>query len=87
MGGLSSITSLLWFLVVGLLAGFLASRVLRGRRHTVLGYLIIGVIGSLVGGWLFGLLGIVAMGLVGSLVSAFVGAVVLILLMRALQRV
>jgi uncharacterized membrane protein YeaQ/YmgE (transglycosylase-associated protein family) len=58
---------------------------MKGKRQSLGGYLVIGVIGAFLGGWLFGLLGIAAYGLVGSLVTAFVGAVVLILLLRTLK--
>jgi uncharacterized membrane protein YeaQ/YmgE (transglycosylase-associated protein family) len=80
-----SLVQLLWFLAIGLAAGWLASLVMKGRRQSLGGYLVIGVIGAFLGGWLFGLLGIAAYGLVGSLVTAFAGAVVLILLLRTLK--
>ena len=81
-----TIESLIWFLLIGLAAGWLASLVMKGARQSLLAYLVIGVIGALLGGWLFGLVGISAGGLVGSLITAFVGAVVLILLLRLLRR-
>ena len=82
-----SITSLIWFLVIGLVAGWLASLVMKDR-HGALGYLIIGVIGALVGGWLFGVLHLPSIGgpLIGQLVIAFVGAIVLIFLLRLIRR-
>lgn len=82
---MTTLTSLLWFLIIGLLAGWLASMAMRGRRRGVGGYLVIGVIGALLGGWIFSLLGIYSGGLVGSLITAFVGAVLLIALIRALR--
>ena len=80
-----SLTSLIWFLLIGLIAGWLASVVMRSP-HGVVGDLVIGVIGALLGGWLFGALGIAAGGLVGSLIMAFVGAVILILILRVIRR-
>jgi len=77
--------NILYFLLIGLLAGWLASIAMKGGRHGILGYLIIGVIGALLGGWLFGVLGISAGGLIGSLIVAFVGAVLLIFLLRLLR--
>lgn len=77
--------SLIWFLLIGLIAGWLASVVMRSR-HGVVGDLVVGVIGALLGGWLFGVLGISAGGLIGSIITAFVGAVVLILLLRLIRR-
>jgi uncharacterized membrane protein YeaQ/YmgE (transglycosylase-associated protein family) len=82
-----TITSLIWFLLIGLLAGWLASIAMKSGRQGVLGYLIIGVVGALLGGWLFGLLGIGGGGLLGALLTAFVGAVALIALLRLIRRV
>ena len=79
-------TALIWFLLVGLIAGWLAGRVMRGGGYGVIGDMIVGIIGALIGGWLFGLLGIGAGGLIGSLITALVGAIVLIFLLRALRR-
>ncbi|HEY2324186.1 MAG TPA: GlsB/YeaQ/YmgE family stress response membrane protein [Thermoanaerobaculia bacterium] len=77
--------SLIWFLLVGLIAGWLASIVMKSGGG-LLWDLVIGVIGALLGGWLFGLLGIGAGGLIGAIVTAFVGAIVLILILRAIRR-
>ncbi len=82
-----AVTSLIWFLLIGLIAGWLAGQVMRGGGYGLVGDMIIGVIGALLGGWLFGLLGISAGGLIGSIIMAFVGAVVLIFLLRAIRRV
>jgi uncharacterized membrane protein YeaQ/YmgE (transglycosylase-associated protein family) len=79
-------TGLIWFLLIGLIAGWLAGRVMRGGGYGVIGDLVVGVIGALLGGWLFGLLGISAGGLIGALITAFIGAVVLIGLLRLIRR-
>lgn len=79
-------TSLIWFLIIGLIAGWLAGRVMRGGGYGIIGDLIVGIIGALLGGWLFGLLGIGAGGLLGALITAFVGAVILIWLLRVIRR-
>jgi uncharacterized membrane protein YeaQ/YmgE (transglycosylase-associated protein family) len=79
-------SALVWFLLVGLIAGWLAGQVMKGGGYGVIGDMIVGVIGALIGGWLFGLLGIHAGGLIGSIIVAFVGAVVLIAVLRALKR-
>jgi uncharacterized membrane protein YeaQ/YmgE (transglycosylase-associated protein family) len=81
-----TLEGLIWFLLIGLIAGWLASIVMKGGRRGVVAYLIIGVIGALLGGWLFGILGIAAGGLVGSLITALVGAIVLIFLLRLIGR-
>ena len=69
---------MIWFILIGLAAGFLAGKVVKGHGFGLLGNLVVGVIGALLGGFLLGLLGLFAAGLIGSLVSAFIGAVVLL---------
>jgi uncharacterized membrane protein YeaQ/YmgE (transglycosylase-associated protein family) len=76
----------LWFLLIGLAAGWLAGQLTKGGGFGVVGDLIVGVIGALLGGWLFGLFGISAGGLLGALITATVGAVVLVLLLRLIKR-
>ena len=77
---------LLWFLLIGLIAGWLAGQFMRGVGYGVIGDMVVGVIGALIGGWLFGMLGIGAGGLLGSIITAFVGAVILIALLRLIRR-
>lgn len=81
-----AVSALIWFLLIGLIAGWLAGKVMRGGGYGVVGDMIVGVIGALIGGWLFGLLGISAGGLIGSIITAFVGAVVLLFLLRLIRR-
>ena len=79
-------TNLLYFLLIGLAAGWLAGKVMKGSGYGLIGDLIIGVVGAFLGGWIFGLLHIAAGGLLGLLVTAFIGAVVLVWLLRMLKR-
>lgn len=79
--------NLVWFLLIGLCAGWLGGQIMKGGGNGVVGDLIVGVIGSLLGGFLFGLLGISAGGLIGSLITATIGAVVLIWLLRTIKHV
>jgi uncharacterized membrane protein YeaQ/YmgE (transglycosylase-associated protein family) len=78
--------NLLWFILIGLAAGFLAGAVMKGHGFGLLGNLIVGVIGALLGGFLLGLLGIYTAGLIGNLISAFIGAVVLLALVGFIKR-
>ena len=78
--------ALLWFLLIGLCAGWLAGVIMKGGGYGLAGDLIIGVIGALLGGFLFAVLGIAAYGLLGRLVMAVGGAIVLIVLLRVLKR-
>jgi uncharacterized membrane protein YeaQ/YmgE (transglycosylase-associated protein family) len=75
-----------WFILIGIAAGWLAGKILRGVGFGLIGDLIVGVIGALVGGALFDALGISAAGLLGSLIVATVGAIVLLLLLRLIKR-
>ena len=79
--------SFIWFILIGLVAGWLAGQVMKGGGYGVIGDIIIGIIGALLGGWLFGVLGIwPGGGLIGSLIVAFIGACILIWLTRLIKR-
>jgi uncharacterized membrane protein YeaQ/YmgE (transglycosylase-associated protein family) len=81
------IESLLIFLLIGALAGWLAGIVVRGGGFGLIGDIVVGVIGSFIGGWVFGLLHIArGSGFLGSIFGAFVGAVVLLLVLRLVRR-
>lgn len=77
---------LLWVIIIGILAGWIAGKIMRGRGFGLLGDLIVGVIGSLLGSFIFGLLGLGAYGLIGRLVIAIVGAVILLWLIRFIRK-
>lgn len=76
----------LYFILIGLAAGFLAGQLLKGRGFGVLGNLIVGVIGSLVGGAIAAAVGIGATSILGSLLIATGGAVVLLLLIGLIKK-
>ena len=78
--------SILYFALVGLAAGWLAGKVMQSNKSGLVTDLIVGVIGAVLGGFLFGLLGLSAVGMIGDLVTAFVGAIVLIFLLRRFGR-
>ncbi len=77
---------MIWFLLVGLVAGWLAGKLTKGSGYGVFGDIIIGVLGAFVGGFLFRIFGVAAYGTIGSIVVATIGAVVLVLVVRALKR-
>lgn len=79
--GVSSRGFLAW-IVIGLLAGWIAGHLTRGRGFGCLLNVILGLIGAIIGGWIFMRLGIVAFGFLGSLAAATVGAVVLVAIAR-----
>jgi len=77
---------LIWFLIIGIAAGWLAGKLMKGGGYGLFGDLVLGVIGSFVGGWVLGIAGVTAGGLIGRLLSATFGAVLLVLVVRLLKR-
>jgi uncharacterized membrane protein YeaQ/YmgE (transglycosylase-associated protein family) len=79
--------SLLWFLLIGLIAGWLAGIIMKGSGYGVIGDIVIGIIGALIGGHVLGWLGIATYGVIGSLLTALLGAIILIFIVRLIKRV
>ena len=78
---------LLWFIIIGLVAGWLAGKVMKGKGFGIVGDIVVGVIGALIGGFLFRTLGLSPDGgLIGSLIVATIGAVVLLVLLRLFKK-
>jgi uncharacterized membrane protein YeaQ/YmgE (transglycosylase-associated protein family) len=74
---------LLWFVIIGAIAGWLAGQFMKGSGFGLLGDIIVGIIGAFIGGYVFRALGVnIGYGLVGSLIVAFVGAVLLLFIVR-----
>jgi uncharacterized membrane protein YeaQ/YmgE (transglycosylase-associated protein family) len=80
------IQSLIIFLALGALAGWIAGLLMRGGGFGLLGNIVVGIIGAVLGGFLFSLLGISAGGPIGSLITAVAGAAVLLLIVGVLKR-
>jgi len=75
------------WLLVGLIAGWLAGQVMKGGGYGVIVDIILGILGGVLGGWLFGVLGIwPGSGVVGAIIVAFVGAMILVGISRLLKR-
>jgi uncharacterized membrane protein YeaQ/YmgE (transglycosylase-associated protein family) len=79
-------TSIVMFLIIGAIAGWLAGVVMKGGGFGLIGDIVVGIIGAFIGGWLFGVLGIFAGGLVGAVITAFVGACVLLFVIRLIKK-
>ncbi len=79
---------ILTWLIVGLIAGVLASLVMGGTGYGLIGDIVIGIVGAFVGGWLFRMLGVAVPlgGIAGTILVAFIGAVVLLFLIRLIRR-
>jgi uncharacterized membrane protein YeaQ/YmgE (transglycosylase-associated protein family) len=76
---------LLWFLLIGLIAGWLAGLIMQGSGYGIVGDIVIGIIGSLIGGYLFHFLGFTSYGTLGAVIMAVIGAIVLITALRVLK--
>jgi uncharacterized membrane protein YeaQ/YmgE (transglycosylase-associated protein family) len=75
------------WIIVGLVAGWLAGQVMKGGGYGTVVDIILGILGGILGGWIFGMLGISAGGgMVGSIIVAFIGAVTLVVITRSLKR-
>ena len=79
--------NLIWFIVIGILAGFLAGRLINGKGFGLLMNLIIGVGGAILGGWLFGAIGLsFGGGFIDSLITAFLGAIILLYIINLIKK-
>jgi uncharacterized membrane protein YeaQ/YmgE (transglycosylase-associated protein family) len=75
------------FIVVGVVAGWLAGQVVRGGGFGLIGDLVVGVIGALIAGWLFPRLGVnLGGGIVGEIISSAIGAIILLVIVRLVRR-
>ncbi len=80
-------SGILVLLLVGLVAGWLAGQIVRGRGFGLIGDLVVGVIGAFIGNWIFATLGVfIGMGLIGAVISATIGAVILVAIIRLVRR-
>lgn len=77
--------SWLWWIIIGIAAGWIAGQVMKGSGYGLLGDLIIGAIGGWIGGYVFGLLNIKSSGIWGALITAVIGAILLIAVVRAIR--
>lgn len=80
------LVNLISFLLIGLAAGWIVGKILKGEGFGLAGNLIIGVIGSVVGGMLFWVLGIAPKNMIGSLVTAVVGALVFLFVAQKISK-
>jgi uncharacterized membrane protein YeaQ/YmgE (transglycosylase-associated protein family) len=78
--------NLIWWILVGLIAGWAAGKIMKGGGYGAAMDIVLGIVGAVVGGWLMGLIGIQAGGFIGTIVVAIIGAVFLIWLSRLLKR-
>ena len=76
---------LIW-IISGIIAGWLAGLIVKGRGFGIIGDFVIGLIGGVIGGWLAGLLGFSTSSWLGQVLVAAAGGVILVLIIRAIRR-
>ena len=78
--------ALIYFLIIGAVAGWLSGQIMKGSGFGIIGNMVVGVIGSVIGGWLFSLFDIqVGNALIGSILTAVAGAIVLLWIARLVK--
>jgi len=80
------ITGLIWWIIVGLIAGWLAGKIMKGSGYGALADILLGMVGAIVGGFIMRILGFYGGGLIYSIIVATLGAVLLIWLSRKLKK-
>lgn len=75
---------IVWFLLIGLIAGWIAGEITKGSGFGIIGDIVVGIVGSLVGGFIFSGLGIAAYGTLGNIIMAIIGALVFLFVLRLL---
>jgi uncharacterized membrane protein YeaQ/YmgE (transglycosylase-associated protein family) len=79
--------SLIIWLLVGAIAGWLAGMVVKGGGFGLIGDIVVGIVGALIAGWLLPQLGIaIGGGIVAAIINAFIGAVILLVILRLIKR-
>ncbi len=75
------------FIIVGVVAGWLAGQVVRGGGFGLVGDLVVGVVGALIAGWLFPTVGLsLGGGIIGAIISSAIGAIILLFVLRLIKR-
>jgi uncharacterized membrane protein YeaQ/YmgE (transglycosylase-associated protein family) len=79
--------SIIIWLIVGAIAGWLAGMVVKGGGFGLIGDIVVGIIGAVIAGWLLPRIGIVlGVGFVAAVIDAFIGAVILLIVLRLVKR-
>jgi uncharacterized membrane protein YeaQ/YmgE (transglycosylase-associated protein family) len=81
-----TLIALIWILLIGAVAGWLAGLVMKGRGFGLIGNIVVGIIGAFLGSFLLAVFGIVFWGILGSLLTAFIGAVALLFVIGLIKK-
>lgn len=76
----------IWYIIIGMCAGFLAGKVMRGGGFGLFVNLLVGIVGGLLGGWVLGWFGITMGGILGSLVTSLIGAILFLWIVSLFRR-
>lgn len=77
---------IIWFLIIGILSGWIAGELVRGHGYGLIGNLIVGIIGALLGGYILTWFGVAAGGLLGRIVASVLGAVIFLFILSLIPR-
>ena len=77
--------NIITWIIVGAIAGVLADAVIKGIQMKLFGKIIVGIVGGILGGWIFDLLGIGSGNFLWTVISAFVGAIIVLIILRAVR--
>ena len=77
---------IIWWIIVGLIAGWAAGKIMKGGGYGVIADIVLGILGAIIGGWVVGLLGFGGGGLIWSILVAILGAVILIWITRFFKK-
>jgi uncharacterized membrane protein YeaQ/YmgE (transglycosylase-associated protein family) len=80
------VMSWIWVIVIGILAGFLAGKIMRGKGYGMIVDLLLGIVGAVLGGYIFGLLGVGGGRLVWRLLTSLVGALIILFVIRLIKK-
>lgn len=78
--------SILIWIITGIIAGWLAGMVVKGKGFGIVGDFVVGIVGAVIGGWLGGMIGIAPTNIIGQILVAAFGGVILVLLVRLLVK-
>jgi uncharacterized membrane protein YeaQ/YmgE (transglycosylase-associated protein family) len=76
----------IWVILIGIVAGWLAGKIMRGKGFGLIVDLLLGIVGAWLGGYLFAVVGLASYGLIGRLLMSLVGALILLFLIRLIKK-